>query len=239
MGINTWQSILGQNLNFSPSASHLQELIQKSGTIVQSLSMLPKPRGRALGDVDKTLAEWKQLNRLKNALAAKLTPLDNRLTAIPPADPKKPTKGRTARLAKKAAVYHSMGQAYADFAAKVKALKTTDIDLHFLILTIAEADVAQRAGDLCDKISAAATAQSENEVLMGERTFKRTSSAWPRTCAPARSAPRGPVADIPQGLPHPRTDRQSIRAGRRGRNRQGGAGGRGGRRPRRIANLDR
>ncbi len=54
-----------------------------------------------------------------------------------------------------------MGLVYADFAGKVKALKTSGIDPELLVLTIAEADLAQRAGNLCEKIAVAGNALSE------------------------------------------------------------------------------
>jgi hypothetical protein len=173
VGINTWQSLLGQNVNFSVSATHLQEMIGQSGAMVQPLSLLPKARRQSLADADRTLTVWKQLNRLKNSLTAKLSPIESQLAAIAPADARYPSKGRTARLAKKTAAYHAMGLTYADFAAKVKALKTTDVDVYLLILSIAEADLAQRASDQCEKIAAAGTSQSENDVLAGERSFKQ------------------------------------------------------------------
>ncbi|MGO9112464.1 MAG: trypsin-like peptidase domain-containing protein [Thermoguttaceae bacterium] len=173
VGINSWQSRLGQNVNFSISATHLEELMKHSGSIVQSLNMLPKSRHQESGDADKTLSVWKQLNRLQNELTAKVTPYEKRLAAIAPPDRRNPLKGLTGRLKNKAIQYHSMGLAYSDFAAKVKALKTGDIDPRLLVLTIAEADLAQRAGDLCEKIAAAGTAQSEEEVIVGELNFRQ------------------------------------------------------------------
>ncbi len=185
VGINTWQNRIGQNLNFSISISHLRDLISSAGHVVQSLSMLPPARHRDAADSDKTLAVWKKLNRLKNELNGKMTASEKRIAAIAPADPRNPLKGYNARMKKKAGEYHTLGQAFSDFAAKVKGIKTTGIDTNLLIDTIAEADLAQRASDVCQKISAAAAAQSEPEVFAGEVSLRQN---FQRVAANLRTA---------------------------------------------------
>jgi hypothetical protein len=66
-----------------------------------------------------------------------------------------------------------MGLAYTDFAGKVKALKTSDIDPRLLAQTIIEADLAQRAGDQCEKIAAAGAALSEGGGIAGELNYQQ------------------------------------------------------------------
>ncbi|MGA2256225.1 MAG: trypsin-like peptidase domain-containing protein [Thermoguttaceae bacterium] len=166
VGINTWQSNIGQNLNFTLSAKHLQELITHAGTIVHNFNMLPPSRHHmeAHGALGKTLAAWMQLNRFMNELSEKLAPCERRLTAIPPRDPRHPNKGLDARLKSKATQYHAMSAAYTDFATKAKAIKTEQVDPKLLVLTIKVADLAQRAADTCEEVSSAAKQQEDLEV---------------------------------------------------------------------------
>jgi len=174
VGINTWQSRLGQNLNFTLSAKHLQQLIFGSGRMVNSFNMLPEPRQREEdeGSLAKTLSAWKQLNRLKNELSGKLAPCEKGLAGIAPIDPRNPMKGYTARMNRKAKQYHTIGAAYTDFAAKVKAIKNEQVNPKLLVFTIAEAELAQRMADTCEKISSAAAAQSEPEVIVEEANYQ-------------------------------------------------------------------
>jgi hypothetical protein len=181
VGINTFQQRTGQNLNFSLSAVHLKELLKHCGTVVQPLSMLPKPRPGIQelnrGDVHKTLAAWKQLNRLKNELQAKLAPCEKKLALIAPADPRNLMKGLTQRLKKKSTQYHTMAEAYSDYASRVKTLKTDGADPKIVELAFNEADLAQRTGDLCEQTSSAGTSLSEEDVLRGEFALKRAKAA--------------------------------------------------------------
>jgi len=166
VGINTWQFNIGQNLNFSLSAKHLQELIMHSGTVVHNFNLLPPSHHHreALGTLGKTLAAWKQLNRFMNELREKLAPCEKGLAAIPPKDPRNPRKGSALRLKSKATQYHAMSAALTDFAAKVKTIKTEQVDPKLLVLTIKEADLAQRTADTCEQVSSAAKQQVDLEV---------------------------------------------------------------------------
>ena len=82
VGINTFVSQVGQNLNFSLSTTHLREFIAKAGSTVQPLSSLPPPRVKhmqptlEMGDPATTFSIWKQFNRAKIALDAKVAEME-------------------------------------------------------------------------------------------------------------------------------------------------------------------
>ena len=165
VGINTWVHALGQNLNFALGAAHIKQILATAGTNLQPLSSLPPPRPeraqREKADAEKTLSLWKQLNRLKNDLNEKNVAYEKKLRQIVPADPNNPLKGLTARSKRRATIFDQMAKTYGDYAAKVKALDNVNTDRDVVILTIREADLAQRASDTFRQVSTALTSQSE------------------------------------------------------------------------------
>lgn len=172
VGINSWTHAVGQNLNFSLCAAHIKQLMTTAGTNLQPLSSLPAPRpGRAQskkGDAQKTLALWKQLNQLKNDLNQKNAAYEKRLRLIVPTDPSNPLKGLNARSNKRAVVFDQMTKTQGEYAAKVKALDNTNTDPDVVMLTVAEADLAQRTSDACQQLSTALTSHSDLEIMKAE-----------------------------------------------------------------------
>jgi hypothetical protein len=176
VGINTWTTPLGQNLNFSLCVAHVKQLLTTAGADTQPLAKLPAPRaGREQlekGSAEKTFALWKQLNRLKNDLNEKNVAYEQKLRLIVPTDPRNPMKGLSARNKKKAALFDQMAKTFAEYAAKVKALDNTNADPDTIILTVAEADLAQRTGDTLRQLSTTLTSQSEPVELDAEGLFE-------------------------------------------------------------------
>jgi S1-C subfamily serine protease len=173
LGINTWQSRIGQNLNFTISALHVQELYKQKGTEVHPLSALPKPREHEEegDDGGKTLATWKKMNRLKIELSKKIAPVEKRLATIVPTDPRNPIKGLSGRMKLKATHYHALGEIYADFSQKVKALKMADVDPKVVGLSYVETELTQKISELCEEGSAAAKAGSAEQFLADEDAY--------------------------------------------------------------------
>lgn len=172
VGINSWAHALGQNLNFALCSVHIKQFLAGAGTNLQPLASLPPPRPSRKqglkGDAQKSLALWKQLNRLKNEVNEGTAALEKKIQQIVPMDPRNPMRGRVNRLKKLAVLFEQMSKAHLDYAAKVKALKTSDVDLDLLGLSVVEADLGQRMGDVCKQISGAMTSQSEEGIVMNQ-----------------------------------------------------------------------
>jgi hypothetical protein len=181
VGVNTWVCAAGQNLNFSLSVVHLREFLASAGTTnVQMLSSLPAPRSdheeRSRGNAQKTLDLWTQLNKCKIELNEQSLACEKKLQKIVPADLRHTLKGQAARNKKMAGLYEEMAKVYGDYAGKVKALDNAEADPDAVMLTAAEADLAQRFGDACQELAIALTTQSDVDVRHGERNlayFKR------------------------------------------------------------------
>jgi hypothetical protein len=165
----------GQNLNFTISALHVQEMLKQKGTEVHPLSALPKPREHEEegDDGTKTLVIWKKMNRLKIDLSKKIAPVEKRLASIVPTDPRNPMKGLTGRMKTKATVYHSLGEIYAEFSQKVKALKMADVDPKVVGLSYVETELTQKISELCEETSAAAKAGSAEQFLANEDAYQQ------------------------------------------------------------------
>lgn len=177
IGINSFVSNRGQNLNFSLSSIHLREFISKAGLNVQPLANLPKPRagrgggGGARGDAEKTLTLWTKMNHAINELDAKIVAAERKLQQIPPSDPRNLMKGMNVRLKKRAAACELMSKAYKDYNAGVSALDTRGADPELITLSLAESVIAKRTADAYHELSMSITsATSENNSLWESRS---------------------------------------------------------------------
>ncbi len=177
VGVNTWVCALGQNLNFSLSVAHLKTLLASSGTTVHALSSLPAPRPnreiRIKGDPQKTLAMWKQLNRAKNEFNGKIVPLEKKLVAIVPSDPRNPRKGANARNQRKAALCEQLTKLYGDYASALKTLDDKEADREVAFMAFAEAEVAQRVSDIYLQFTTSLNGQSDHGIWHGEWQLER------------------------------------------------------------------
>jgi hypothetical protein len=177
VGVNTWVCALGQNLNFSLSVAHLRTLLASAGTTVQPLASLPAPRPnreiRLKGDPQKTLAMWKQFNKLKNEFTGRIVPPEKKLLAIVPSDPGNPRKGLITRNKRKAALCEQLAKLYADYAANIKSLDDKDADREVAFLAFAEGEIAQRVGDIYQQFATSLTAQSDDGIWHGESELDR------------------------------------------------------------------
>jgi hypothetical protein len=184
IGVNTWVCIVGQNLNFSLSVKHLYEFVAHAGNEVHQLASLPPARHNretlTRGDPDKTLAMWKQLNRLKNKMIEKTAVSEQKFIKIVPIDPRNYMRGKNDRDKRKATVFTEFKKAYSAYAAEVRELDTTGVDAEVLALSVAEAEVAQRICETCDQFVAELTSRSahsnaeENITML---VFREISSA--------------------------------------------------------------
>jgi hypothetical protein len=177
VGVNTWVCALGQNLNFSLSVAHLKTLLASAGTTIQPLASLPAPRPnreiRLKGDPQKTLAMWKQFNKLKNESTAKVGPLEKKLLTIVPSDPRNPKKGLLTRNKRKQALCEQLAKLYLDYAASVKLLDDKEADREVAFLAFAEAEIAQRVGDIYQQFATSLTVQNDSGIWHGEWELER------------------------------------------------------------------
>jgi S1-C subfamily serine protease len=175
VGVNTWVCASGQNLNFSLSVVHLREFLATAGTSVQMLSSLPPPRSdhgdRLRGDAQKTLDLWNQLNKCKIDLNEQSSACEKKLQKIVPNDLRNTMKGQAVRNKKMAVVYEQMAKIHGEYAGKVKALDNIEADPDAVMLSVAEADLAQRFGDACQEIATSLASQSEADKWHRERTL--------------------------------------------------------------------
>ncbi len=188
VGMNTWCAAggVGQNLNFSLSATHLKTLVSTSGNIVEPLSLLPPPRamrpslspagatrpGSSKGSPAETLALWNRLNALRSQFAKERDDYAKRLQRIVPVDLRSLRQAQSNRLRRRAALYESLAKSYAAYARKVKELDTAHADLDAVFISVAEADLAQRLGDVCQQLSLDLAGYAGSQVSADESQFR-------------------------------------------------------------------
>lgn len=157
VGINTWVCAVGQNLNFSLSVAYLRKFAALAGKSVQPLTSLPAPRPERererFGDVEKTMKYWVALNKFKAQENDKINPLEKKLLAIVPIDPRNPQKGENSRNRRRSFVFEQMATVYSDYAGDVKSLSNAGVDPDIILLGVIEADVAQQLADDCKSYS--------------------------------------------------------------------------------------
>ncbi len=177
VGINTWVYAVGQNLNFSLSASDLKQFLEMAGKNVQPLSNLPAPRpereAMLLGNVENSLAFWGQLNKYRNELNENTAGLNKKLMLIVPQDPRNPAKGANARNKRCSVVLEQLAKAYSSYADNVKSLKTEGIDKDLIILSLIEGDTTQRMSDAYQQLSNAALTQSHGDQFWADVALSR------------------------------------------------------------------
>ena len=164
VGIMTFRYDKGpaDNLHYAISATHLKKLMATAGTTVRPFSapsaapplvMQPVAPNPAKGNVKKTLAVWKELNKALIELTKKTEACEEELKKIPPANPQRPSAVQTTRAKKKSRVYEEMADAYKEYAGKVTAIETRDADPQVVNLAAAASEIAGRAADLFHKIA--------------------------------------------------------------------------------------
>ena len=169
LGLNTLcfdPSGEGQNLNFAICAKHLKELYLKAGNQPKPWSMLPKGRGPGKGafsgggNPEKTLAAWKTLNRGMYLFNNQLTDADKRMENIPKADPRFPMRGRQTRIKKLQTVMKTYGNAYCDFATKIKQIDLKQVHRQLTSWLLTEAQVLDKAGRSYKEIASSISAEN-------------------------------------------------------------------------------
>jgi hypothetical protein len=116
---------------------------------------------------------WTQLNEWKAALNEKNLSLEKKVQQVVPIDSRNPLKGSNGRYKRKASLFEQMAKAFADYVSKVKSIETANLDPEVALLTVAEADTAQRVSDACRHLSNISAAQSEDGLSEGEARLNR------------------------------------------------------------------
>jgi len=167
VGMNTFVSTIGQNLNFSLSIIHMIEFIEKSGSNVQSFANLPEPRQRRgpsgpSGDPKKTLELWKDFNRARNELDKEIEICEKSFRNLPPINPRNPMQGQNVRNRKITDAFKKMANAFDDYAEAVSKLDHKNCDTDLIQLIVIDTVVAKKVSQLCTDVSNAASAGGAN-----------------------------------------------------------------------------
>jgi S1-C subfamily serine protease len=192
IGINSFVSQMGQNLNFSLSTLHLKDLIEKSKGAVQPLSNLPPPRHKhaqsvEVGDSATTMDVWKQVNRAKNALDKELEESEKKLEQIGQLDPRNPARAQNTRNKKVSKVFLQISKDYSDYAKTLKSVKNEDADIDLIKMVLSE-------GNIADKVSTFYQTLSKDVMLQG-----------------GSRAPERATAEVKQKLANLRTEYDVLR----------------------------
>ncbi|MCD4727184.1 MAG: trypsin-like peptidase domain-containing protein, partial [Pirellulales bacterium] len=155
VGINTFVSTVGQNLNFSICIQHMKKFIDGAGKNVQSFANLPPPRkGRGeFGDVNKTLELWDKLNRAKNTLDGKIESCEKKFRKLPPVNPRNPMKGMNIRNRKIADGFRRMADAYNEYSGEISGYEHKQADPGVIGLVVADTVVAKKLSGACKDVS--------------------------------------------------------------------------------------
>lgn len=157
VGLNTFTSTMGQNLNFAICIEHVKKFVEGAGTNIQSFANLPPPRERhapgQFGDPKKTLAFWKDLNRAKTELDNKIESCEDRLNKMPPVDPRNPMKGQNRRNRMISTHFKRMGEAYSEYSSKISGLDNKNVDFDLIGLVVADTVIAKKISESCREIA--------------------------------------------------------------------------------------
>ncbi len=154
VGINTFVSNLGQNLNFSICIQHMKKFIDKAGKDVQSFANLPPPRKkRSQGDAQKTLELWKNLNQAMNELDEDIESCEKQFHKLPPVDPRNPMKGQNIRNRTISRHFRRMGEAYSDYASKISGFEHKEADPGLIELVVLDTVIAKKTSKSCKEVS--------------------------------------------------------------------------------------
>ncbi|MBU4272981.1 MAG: trypsin-like peptidase domain-containing protein [Planctomycetes bacterium] len=157
VGINTFVSDLGQNLNFSICIQHMKKFIDGAGKNVQSFANLPPPREKrsqgALGDAKKTLELWKNISRAMNELDEDIEACEKQFQKLPPVDPRNPMKGQNIRNRIISRHFKRMGEAYSDYANKISGFENKETDPGLISLVVTDTVVAKKMSESCKEVS--------------------------------------------------------------------------------------
>lgn len=157
VGMNSFVSTRGQNLNFSLSIKHVIKFIADSGKNVQDYANLPEPRekhgGGGMGDPKKTLALWKGLNRAKNELNTTIERCEQKFRKLSHVDPRNPRKGMNLRNKRITQGFKRMSDAYKDYSSAVSKLEHKDCDPEVIQLIVIDTVVAKQVSKMCTDVA--------------------------------------------------------------------------------------
>jgi hypothetical protein len=183
VGINSFVSTMGQNLNFSLCIEHLRKLYDSADkNTVHELASLPKPReGRAhgggMGDVAKTMELWKHVNRARLVLDAQIESCEAKLRQLPPPDPRNPLKGANVRNKKISMHFKNLGDAFKEYSSKISSMDSKEADPDLVGLVAADTVIAKQLSDLCKDVSNAAAGGSGPGAIDWDAAMSRIKSA--------------------------------------------------------------
>jgi hypothetical protein len=184
VGINSFVSTMGQNLNFSLCIEHLRKLYASADkNTVHELASLPKPRegrghgGPGLGNAAKTLELWKHVNRARLELDAQIESVEARLQQLPPIDPRNPLKGANVRNKKIASYFKKLSDAFKDYSSKISSMDSKEADPDLAGLVAADTVVSKQLSDLCKDVSNASAGGSGTGGVEWEAALSKIKSA--------------------------------------------------------------
>jgi hypothetical protein len=112
---------------------------------------LPAPREHGpqggpgdMGDPVATMKIWKQLNKAKNEVEAKIADSESKLDKIPALDPRVPRSFQNTRNKKVSKLFKQISKDYADHASKLKTLKSENADTELIKMVVSEANLADK-----------------------------------------------------------------------------------------------
>ena len=169
LGLNTLcfdPSGEGQNLNFAICAKHLKGIVPQGRQSAEALVDVAQGKGPGKGafsgggNPEKTLAAWKTLNRGMYVFNNQLADADKRMENIPKADPRFPMRGRQTRIKKLQTVMKTYGNAYCDFATKIKQIDLKQVHRQLASWLLTEAQVLDKAGKSYKEIASSISAEN-------------------------------------------------------------------------------
>ena len=157
VGMNSFVSTIGQNLNFSLSITHIIKFIADSDNNVHPFSDLPKPRDRGhgggpSGDPKKTLKVWKEFNKARIKLNEAIDSCEKRLRRLPKINPRNPMQGANIRNRKISDSFQRLGEAYKEYSSDVSSIDNKNCDPEVIGLILHDTVIAKKISALCKDV---------------------------------------------------------------------------------------
>lgn len=156
VGMNSFVSTIGQNLNFSLSIKHVIKFIADSGKTVHPFADLPEPRekhgGGSSGDPKKTLKVWKEFNKARIKLNKAIDTCERRLRKLPKINPRNPMQGSNIRNRKISDNFQRLGEAYKEYSGDASSIDNKNCDPDVIGLILRDTVVAKKISAICKDI---------------------------------------------------------------------------------------
>ena len=203
VGINTWTLPEGQNLNFAISSPHIRDFIASAPKTVQPLANLPAPREHhptspSKGDPVATFSIGSNSTVQRSSSTRRWPSRRRNSKKSPPSTRAIHRATKTFGTRKVSKLFKQIAKDYAEYAKKVKSLKTENADRRLITMILTDANFAEKLGIAYKEFGDAVICRAARGTWNWRRP--RSSRSLP-TCVPTTISPGQPQPQVRKAFP--------------------------------------